>query len=176
MNYNTEFEYNPTNISGMVCLLGPLMFCLQKKESDIFWCFQTIMKKIESYFAEESLSVKISKLIMYLRTVAPELFNYFEEEELLPTDWATSWLSFLLARELPLESILRLYDTYWSNLDGLDLHLFVCIAILINCSESLIELDISELKSFLQRLPQRMDMDEIISQAYNLKIEVQHSQ
>jgi len=110
---------------------------------------------------------------MYLRSVQPELFNYFEEEELSPNDWAMSWLSFLLARELPLECTLRLWDTYLSGPDALDLHIFVCIAILVNCTESLMELDISELKSFLQRLPY-MDMDEIISQAYNIRDEVKH--
>lgn len=88
-----------------------------------------------------------------------------------------SWLSYLLSRELPLECTLRLWDTYFSGSDGFDLHIYVCIgtqldlshmnlrhllAILVNCSESLVELEVSELKSFLQRLPY-MDMDEVRS-------------
>jgi hypothetical protein len=48
MNYNTDFEYNPTNIWGMICLLGPLVYSL-KKESDIFWCFQSLMKKLGKF-------------------------------------------------------------------------------------------------------------------------------
>jgi hypothetical protein len=107
-----------------------------------------------------------------------------------------SWLSFSLARELPFECVLRLWDTYFST--GFDIHIFVCIgtnlrhlklilAILANCNENLMELEISELKSFLQRLPS-MDMDEvfqfknyamtfyqIISQAYNIRDELKHS-
>jgi len=173
MNYNTEIEYVPSYISGMICLLGPLVYSL-KKESDIFWSFQALMKKLEQYLAEDTITDKMSRIMMYLRSVQPELFNYFEEEELSPNDWAMSWLSFLLAKELPLECVLRLWDTYFSYPDGFEIHIFVCIAILVNCSESLMELDISELKSFLQRLPS-MDMDEIISQAYNIRDEVKHS-
>lgn len=61
-------------------------------------------------------------------------------------------------------------------------------AILVNCSEELMELEISELKAFLQHLPS-MDMDEvsdcpsaaitecnlclqIITQAYNIRDEI----
>jgi len=70
--------------------------------------------------------------------------------------------------------VLRLWDTYFSVPDGLELQVYVCLAILMNCSEDLMELEVSELRAFLQHLP-AMDMDEIISQAYNIRDEVRSS-
>jgi len=161
LNYNTAFEYS----QGTMAMLAPFVYTL-KKEPEIFWSCEALMKKLEHHFAEDSITDKLSRFIMYLRSLYPALFNYFEEQELSPNDWAPSWLQYLLARELPLECTLRLWDTYFAGPEGLDLHIYVCIAILANCSEELMELEISELKSFLQHLPV-MDMDKIISQAYN---------
>eukprot|EP01114_Cavostelium_apophysatum_P017006 TRINITY_DN4957_c0_g1_i1.p1 TRINITY_DN4957_c0_g1~~TRINITY_DN4957_c0_g1_i1.p1 ORF type:complete len:275 (-),score=58.81 TRINITY_DN4957_c0_g1_i1:88-912(-) len=162
-NYHSQFDFS----RGIISLLGPLVYSL-KDEAQVFWCFEALMKKLESHFAQDSLQDKLSRFMMYFRSVNPELYNYFEEEELLPNEWAMSWLKYLLSNELPLECVLRLWDTYFAGPDGLDLHIYVCIAILKNCTEELMELEISELKSFLQRLPS-MDMDEIISQAYNIR-------
>jgi len=44
-------------------------------------------------------------------------------------------------------------------------------AILVNCAEELLELEVSELKAFLQHLPV-LDMDQVISQAYVIRDEI----
>lgn len=87
-NYNTEIDYNPSYISGLISLLGPFV-CSLKKESEIFWCFQSLMKKLgkivifvivtadiitEQYFADDTITDKMSRIIMYLRSVQPELY------------------------------------------------------------------------------------------------------
>jgi hypothetical protein len=45
----------------------------------------------------------------------------------MPNEWAYSWMKNLLANELPLECVLRLWDTYFAGADGFDLHMYVCI-------------------------------------------------
>lgn len=117
---------------------------------------------------------------MFFQHMLPELFSYFEDEEVGPNDWAVSWirvlgilcpwwknspthllmLQYLLAKELPMDCLLRLWDTYFSSAEGLGLHLYTMLAILVNFSEELIELEYSELKGFLQHLPE-MDMDQV---------------
>ena len=52
----------------------------------------------------------------------------------------------------------------------MDLHEYVCLAVLRQCKESLEELEHSEIKSFLQKLP-HINMDELINEAYNLRHE-----
>lgn len=59
-----------------------------------------------------------------------------------------------------MDCVLRLWDTYLSSAEGLALHLYTMLAILVNFSEELMELEHSELKGFLQHLPE-MDMDQV---------------
>jgi len=173
LNYHTDNDFDDCTNKRSISLIGPLVYSL-KDEAQTFWCFDALMKKIESHFAQDSLQDKLSRFMMYFRSVQSELYNYFEEEELLPNQWATSWLKYLLSQELPFDCVLRIWDTYFAGPDGLDLHIYVCLAILRNCSEELMELEISELKAFLQRLP-AMDMDEIITQAFNIRDEIKSS-
>jgi len=55
-------------------------------------------------------------------------FNYFEEEDIDINEWAVSWLSSLLARELPLKCLVRLWDVYFADeTQSFSLHLYVCL-------------------------------------------------
>eukprot|EP01133_Synstelium_polycarpum_P001484 gene1484-1722_t len=157
INYNNESEYK----FGMLAILGPFI-CTLQSEPDIFYCFVSMMKKIEENLTQDSLTSKLSRFM---------IFNHFEEEEINSNDWAMSWLQYLLSVELPLECVLRLWDTYLSAQLGLDLHVYVCLAILINFSEELLELEHSEIRGFLQHLP-GIDMDQIIAQAYNIRDDI----
>lgn len=53
-----------------------------------------------------------------------------------------------------------LTDTYFAVPDPLDLHMYVCLAILTNCKDALEELDQSEAKSMLFSLPP-LDVDRV---------------
>eukprot|EP00742_Colponemidia_sp_Colp-10_P006404 GILJ01006862.1.p1 GENE.GILJ01006862.1~~GILJ01006862.1.p1 ORF type:complete len:227 (-),score=34.97 GILJ01006862.1:288-968(-) len=165
LNYYHE-EYSP----GLVHMLGPFVYSLQK-ESDQYYCFQSFLKAREDFFSTAGINKCLANFLMLFRTMQSELYNYFEEEELEPNEWAMPWMQYLLCRELPLESLLRLWDTYFASHESFDLHVYVCLAILEHWNEYLIELDYAEIKAFLQHLPV-MDMDQIITQAYNKREEV----
>lgn len=162
---NTDAEYQ----FGMLALLGPFVATLTL-ESDIYFCFCALMKKIEQEFTVDSIQNKSARFMMYFRSVQPELYNHFEEEEINSNDWATSWLQYLLACELPLDCVLRLWDTYFAE-PGLELHLYVCLVILVNYAEELLEMESTEILSFLQHLPV-MDMEIVVAQAHNLYDEI----
>jgi len=169
MNFNTDVEYKP----DWIHLISPFFFIGLSSENEIFWCFDALMRKRDAYFSEQSVASHISKFQMYFRSLNPSLFNFFEEEELSPNDFVTSWMQSLLAKELPLECLVRLWDTYFSRPDHFHLHIYVCLAILSNLREELQELqEFSELKTSLQHLPQ-LNMDEIICQAENIKQEIE---
>ncbi|EFA83948.1 ankyrin repeat-containing protein [Heterostelium album PN500] len=68
INYNNDIEYN----FGMLAILGPFM-CTLQTESDIFYCYVAMMKKIEENLAQDSLTSKLSRFMMYFRSVIPEL-------------------------------------------------------------------------------------------------------
>jgi hypothetical protein len=47
-----------------------------------------------------------------------------------PSRWLQSWLHFMLSVELPLPSLLRLWDYYFSDDECLHMHMFVCLGVL----------------------------------------------
>lgn len=161
---NTDAEYQ----FGMLALLGPFVATLAH-ESDIYFCYSALMKKIEQESAVDSIQNKSARFMMYFRSVQPELYSHFEEEEINSNDWATSWLQYLLACELPLDCVLRLWDTYFAV--GLELHIYVCLVILVNYGEELLEMEGTEILGFLQHLPV-MDMEVVVAQANNLNDEI----
>lgn len=67
-----------------------------------------------------------------------------------------------------MDCVLRLWDTYLAEGDGLKMHPYVCLAILDVCKEELMETEHPELQGRLEHLP-ALDMDMIITQAYNLQ-------
>eukprot|EP00899_Mesostigma_viride_P007964 jgi/Mesvir1/17169/Mv07591-RA.1 len=103
-----------------------------------------------------SINQEVSKFMTIFRTIQPELYNFFEDEELEPSMWAAPWLQTLLCRELPLPCVLRLWDTYFSGPEGFNLHPYVCL---------------TELLGFLMHLP-GPDMDQVIAKAYNVREQV----
>merc|ERR1711865_791236 len=149
-----------------VCLAAPFVFVFAK-ESDIYYCFQRLMERMSSTSGHQGSL--LAKFIMLLRSLHPELSNHFEDEELEPNEWALCWLRQLLARELPIECVLRLWDTYLAMGDTLmSFHPYVCLAILSECEEELLETEQPELKETLAMLP-ALQMDRIITQAFNLR-------
>lgn len=81
---------------------------------------------------------------MLFRACDPELCEYIEDEEVTPNMWAMHWVEvadpmtteallltwasqYVLSPNLPLDCLFRLWDTYFSTEEGLDLHLYVCI-------------------------------------------------
>lgn len=91
--------------------------------------------------------------------------------------WLASWWQFLLARDLPLPCLMRLWDTYFAYYashglsETLQLHIYVCLAILESCDEEVMELDDAEVLWYLTHLP-TLDMEQVITQAMNIKDDV----
>ncbi|WFD28298.1 hypothetical protein MNAN1_003306 [Malassezia nana] len=146
----------------------------------------------EEYNISHPLPQRVSLFMTLFRTSLPELHAYFETEEVDVLAVATSWLQHLLAREMQMDDLMRLWgtffyifyltkDTYFAVPDLLDLHLYVCLAILMNCKDALEDLDRSETMSMLCSLPP-LDVDrvrtqtltQIISDAVNIRLSLEH--
>mmetsp|Transcript_65555 Transcript_65555/g.207326 ORF Transcript_65555/g.207326 Transcript_65555/m.207326 type:complete len:308 (+) Transcript_65555:161-1084(+) len=156
LRQNSYVEYQPF----MVHLLGPLLFCIRDEDRDVYYCFRALMNATGPTLGEDGASQAVAPLMTMLRNLQPELYSHFEDEELDASAWAYPWLQSLSCRELPLECVLRLWDVYFSCEEGLDLHPYVCLAILELFSDELTELDSTEVEAFLRRLP-APDMDQV---------------
>jgi len=121
-NNSTHIEYR----AGMLHLLAPFMYVIEEPH-DCFHCFEALMKLQKNYLSENSMAVKVAYFLTCFRTAQLDLWNHFEQAEVEINAWLPSWFEFLLSRELPLECTLRLWDTYFSCEEGLDLHMYVCL-------------------------------------------------
>jgi len=166
LNNNPHTEFT----AGMFSLIMPFLFVM-KETHECYLCFESFMKIIDHHYSENPVPHTVAYFLTCFRSFLPELYNHFEEEELDSTEWVVMWLGLLLANALPLNCVLRLWDTYFAHDTPLHLHIYVCLAILMELQEDLMDLDHFEIKSYLQRLPS-MDMDQIIAQAYNLQAEI----
>jgi hypothetical protein len=81
---------------------------------------------------------------------------------------------YLSTYKVPLASILRIWDTYFSeDLNGFEnFHVYVCSVFLITFRDKLIEMEFQDILMFLQDLPTiswtEEDVEPILSQAYIL--------
>ena len=144
----TASEFHP----ALVYLCAPFVQCV-RVEAGMYFAFEKLMTLMARHSARHPLPRQVATFLTLFRTTLPELHSYFEEEEVDIIGFATNWLQHLLAGELRIEDLMRLWDTYFALPDFMDLHLYVCIAILTNCKDSLEELDRSETRSMLDSLP-----------------------
>ncbi|CDU23613.1 related to GYP1-cis-golgi GTPase-activating protein [Sporisorium scitamineum] len=168
--WGTAAEFHP----ALVYLCAPFVQCV-RVEAGMYFAFEKLMTLMARHSSRNPLARQVATFLTLFRTTLPELHSYFEEEEVDIIGFATNWLQHLLAGELRIEDLMRLWDTYFALPDFLDLHLYVCIAILTNCKDSLEELDRSETRSMLDSLPP-LDVDRVINEAINIRLSHQRSQ
>lgn len=151
----SQTEYHP----DMVYLCAPFVKCI-RAETGMYFAFEKLLTTMEAHHVHHPLPSRISTFLTLFRTTLPELYAYFDEEEVDVIGLASAWLRHLLAAEMRIEDLMRLWDTYFAMPDFLDLHTYVCLAILTNCKDALEELDQSEAKSMLSSLPP-LDVDRV---------------
>lgn len=170
---NYLINHSDVQASLLVCIAGPVVYAI-KDEVEAYLTLERVMRTfgifqyswIEDYFVQYSISHRVSQFMSLFRRKIPDLFSYFEDEEVKANDWAANWLQSFLSKELPLPIVVGIWDLYFS--EGLDLHYYICLSILKLCKESLEELEQSEIISYLAKLP-HFDPDELINSALNMK-------
>jgi len=115
---------------------------------------------IDDYYSSRSIKESVASFMTLFRTCIPDLYSFFEEEEVDIKEWAASALQFVLSRELSLENLMRLWDTYFAVPDWIEFHPFFCLAVLKHLKEHLEELEQSEIRTYLMRLPS-LEMDQV---------------
>jgi len=167
-----SYEYSP----GMVTLASQLVVVCET-EVEAYHCYASLMRRHERLFTTDGLAAATGRFLMLFRVLQPELYEAFESEEVDARAWVPAWLQGLLGRQLPTECSRRLWDTYLTGVDvegegeGLDLHPYVCLAILDCMQEQLLEVEAPEMLAVLAHLPE-LDMDQCITRACNYRDDV----
>ncbi|KAF9985567.1 hypothetical protein BGZ65_010507, partial [Modicella reniformis] len=94
-NHNHRVEYYP----AMVNLCAPFVYSV-KRECDAFFCFEKLINTLDDYNSNRSINESVASFMTLFRTCIPDLYSFFEEEEVDIKEWAASALQFHLKEAL----------------------------------------------------------------------------
>jgi hypothetical protein len=145
-------------------------------EADSYWCLTKLLDNIQDHytFSQPGLQRMVLRLEDLVHRMDAELHQHFEEENIQYMQFAFRWMNCILLRELPLKSILRVWDTYLSEERGgfENFHVYVCTVLVKMYKEKLTKMQFQDILMFLQELPTsewgEEDVEPILSQAFIL--------
>ncbi|KAI3406650.2 GYP1 [Candida oxycetoniae] len=143
-------------------------------EADTYWCLSRLLENITDNYIHEQPGIlrQVGELKTLISKIDNDLILHFEKEGVEFLQFAFRWMNCLLMRELPIELIIRMWDTYLSEqpLGFNTFHTYVCAAFLIKFSSELKQKDFQEILLFLQNPPtsnwKEKDIELMLSEAY----------
>lgn len=125
-------------------------------------------------FSQPGLQRMVLRLEDLVTRLDPVLANHFKEIGVQFIHFAFRWMNCKLIRELPLRSIIRIWDTYFSeDSNGFEnFHVYFCVEFLKTFRNQLLKMNFQEIFIFLQNLPTddwgEDEVETILSQSYIL--------
>lgn len=146
---------------------------MARVEADSYWAVSKFIDCIQDNYtvSQPGIQRSLHRLGELVQKIDPALYSHLSTQGVLFVQFAFRWINCLLMRELPLNLVIRLWDTYISEGDRFPtLHTFVCASVLIAFSKELRESDFQTLMMFLHHLPTDnwtvSTLEPLISQAY----------
>lgn len=164
MTYTAE-TFDPSLLSARVT---------SHLEADTYWCLTRLLENITDNYIHEQPGIlrQVGDLRILILKIDPELLNHFEAEGVEFIQFLFRWMNCLLMREMTVELVIRMWDTYLSETpQGFNLfHVYVCAAFLIKFSAELKEKDFQDILLFLQSPPTtnwtEKDIEVMLSEAF----------
>ena len=146
-------------------------------ETDIYYSLTKLLDRIQTNYTHNQPGIikMIKRMELIIETVDKELYDYLKEKEIDYVQFCFRWMNCFLIREFPINLMIRLWDTYFSEENGFsDFHLYVCACLLLNFSEKLKQMtEFQDLIVFLQNLPTSQwtleDIDILLAKAYSIR-------
>ncbi|ESW96197.1 hypothetical protein KL918_000145 [Ogataea parapolymorpha] len=133
-------------------------------EADTYWCLTKVLDTIQDNYIHEQPGIirQVSELRDLVKRDEPYLAEHFEHEGIDFIQFSFRWMNCMLMRELRMELIVRMWDTYLSSYPtGFNqFHVYVCCAFLRRFSEQLLEMDFQDIIMFLQDTSKTSDWTE----------------
>lgn len=123
-------------------------------------------------FSQPGLQRMMLRLEDLVCRLDKDLHQHFQDQEVMYIQFAFRWMNCALLRELPLQCIFRIWDTYFSEeSSGFEnFHVYVCLVLLQKYRDRLMTMGFQEIVTFLQNLPteewEEEDVEPILSQAF----------
>ncbi|ODQ64281.1 RabGAP/TBC [Nadsonia fulvescens var. elongata DSM 6958] len=148
---------------------------LDTVEADTLWCLTKLLDGIQDNYihAQPGIHRQVHDLQQLTSRIDCDLVRHLKDQHVEFMQFSFRWMNCLLMRELSLDNVIRMWDTYMAE-DGSkgfsQFHVYVCAAFLVKWSGSLMTMDFSEIMMFLQALPtqewQHSDIELLLSEAF----------
>ncbi|VDK75922.1 unnamed protein product [Litomosoides sigmodontis] len=155
-------------VQGMSDFLSPLLVVLQN-EVHAFWAFVGLLNRVHKNFELDQSSIK--KQLMDLRdllmVVNPKLANYLESHNSDDMYFCFRWVLVVFKREFCFDDIMRLWEVLWTDLPCSNFHLLVCVAILDQQMNFIIEnkFGLTEILKHINDLSMHIDLNDTLTSA-----------
>ena len=117
---------------------------LDAVEADAFWCLTKLLDGIQDnyIFAQPGIVRQVGALKDLTTRIDASLAKHLENEGVEFMQFSFRWMNCLLMREMNVNCIIRMWDTYMAEEQGFsDFHLYVCAAFLAKWSEQLTKME-----------------------------------
>jgi len=150
-------------------------------EADVYWCGGTLLGWIQDHytFAQPGVQLMVHRFQHVMQTVDADLYVHLSNLGLTFMLFGYQWMHCLLVRELPMNVLCRLWDTYLAEAHGFsEFHVFVCASLLLLWRDRLMNMkEFDTVLKFLQVPPTESmtikDVDCLVSKAYLLQTQYQ---
>ena len=117
---------------------------LDAVEADAFWCLTKLLDGIQDNYisAQPGIVRQVNSLKDLTTRIDSSLAKHLENEGVEFMQFSFRWMNCLLMREMSVNCIIRMWDTYMAEDQGFsDFHLYVCAAFLVKWSEQLSKME-----------------------------------
>jgi len=145
-------------------------------EADCYWCLTKILAGIQDHYTCDQPGVQrmVMRLEELVQRIDADLCAHFHATGIEFMQFSFKWMNCLLLREFSLHSVMRLWDTYFSE-GGKgfeDFHVYVCAAFLVQFNRELKQMEFDQLFGFMQNMPTAdwgtTEIEVLLSQAFVL--------
>ena len=161
-------------VQGMNEILAVLYYCFWKfgneaiisteyLESDVFFCFSNLMSEIKDGFMRDldkeqnGIDGKCRAMLVILKSVDFDVWEKLEDERVNPQFYALRWLMLLMCQEFDMANCVRLWDTLFADTSRYEFLNYVCVAIILEVREEVLEGDFAACMENLQAQTKRVN-------------------
>lgn len=177
-----HFDPGVRYVQGMNELCAPLyhlfatdpLHCIHA-EADTFFCFSLLMVDMRDAFiatldhTDAGMLGRIDYFGQLLRQKDEEVWRHLEMQQVTPVLYTVGWLTLMLAQELEMPEVFRLWDALLSDLARPHpLLQYICVARVMLVRDTLLASDFQDCLKLLQHYP-LMSVEDILDSATRLR-------
>lgn len=174
--YSIEHE-DVSYIQGMNEIIAIIFYIFSKDdnqfskeyiESDSYYTFEKLMYQIKDVFMLDDMTysqlfvtIQIKEIKKILKNAEPELFNYFNEINLVLDNIVMRWILVLFAQEFAIDLAVNFWDRLFTQKNKLQFICYISASIIKIHKKELMTMNSGDIMEWAQKLQKKMNEEDI---------------